>query len=193
LTFDDGPHPVWTPRVLAALQSCDASATFFVHAAQAERHVRLVEKILHGGHEIGLHCWRHLRHGRHSAAVIEADTNRALEALGGVGVHPCWWRVPWGQLGPSTPRIARTRGLRVIGWDLDTHDWRGDRAVTMLEHVTPGLRPGAIVLMHDGLGPGARRTLCGETVRLLAPLVRALRERGCEPTTVSAALRCCPT
>jgi peptidoglycan/xylan/chitin deacetylase (PgdA/CDA1 family) len=60
--------------------------------------------------------------------------------------------------------VAAEYGLRIVGWTVDTHDWRGDTAQEMFGAVRPGLRPGAIVLAHDGIGPGARRTDARETV-----------------------------
>ncbi len=88
------------------------------------------------------------------------------------------WRTPWGDTAPWSAAVAAERGLRIEGWAADTHDWRGDDAATMLAAVLPGLAAGGTVLMHDGIGPGARRRDCRETVRLIAPLCAAVRARG---------------
>ena len=76
-----------------------------------------------------------------------------------------------GASAPWTAAVAERAGLRLVGWDVDTHDWRGDSAEEMLERIAPDLFPGAVVLAHDGLGPGARRSGCAETVALIPPLV----------------------
>jgi hypothetical protein len=79
---------------------------------------------------------------------------------------------------PWTAAVAAERGLDVTGWTADSHDWRGDPAEAMLAAVVPALGPGGLVLMHDGLGPGALRADCRETVRLITPLCDAIRTRG---------------
>lgn len=181
LTFDDGPDLVWTPRVLDELARARACATFFVIAPRAARHPGLIGAIAAGGHEVALHCHRHVRHRDAGRPAIERDTERALAKLRRLGVAPCRWRAPWGECAEWSADVARRHGLVLTGWTADTHDWRGDPAPRMLAAVADGLRPGAVVLMHDGLGPGARRAGCAETVRLIEPLAAAIRRAGCEP------------
>jgi peptidoglycan/xylan/chitin deacetylase (PgdA/CDA1 family) len=165
LTFDDGPDPVWTPAVLGALSGSSLRATFYVIASRAAAHPQLVAAIRAGGHAIELHCHEHVRHTEVERATIESDTERALSTLAGLGVTPQRWRTPWGVQAPWTEEIAAAHDLELCGWDVDTHDWRGDAAEAMLASVGPELHAGAIVLLHDGLGPGARRSGCEETVR----------------------------
>jgi peptidoglycan/xylan/chitin deacetylase (PgdA/CDA1 family) len=184
LTFDDGPDPLWTPRVLDALAACGARATFFPIASRAARHPALMARILAGGHAVGLHCDEHVRHSERDEAWLRRDTAVALERLAVLGVHPTLWRTPWGVLAPWTPRVAALHGLRIAPWSVDTHDWRGDGAEAMLERIRGGLDAGAIVLAHDGLGPGARREDCEQTVALI-PLVAAVAaERGLRLTAL---------
>ena len=157
LTFDDGPDPVWTPRLLDLLRGARARATFFPIAARAADNPAIVERMRAEGHAIGLHCHEHVRHSERDAEWLERDTDAALERLAGVAVRPSLWRTPWGDTAPWSAGIARTHGLRLIGWTADTHDWRGDGAAEMFEATRESLIDGAIVLAHDGLGPGARR------------------------------------
>ena len=185
LTFDDGPDPVWTPRVLDALDRAGVRATFFVIAPLALENSDIVAAALEAGHEIELHCTEHLRHTRTPRREVEIDTSEGLEMLRSLGVEPRLWRPPWGVLAPWTEQVAEEFGLRLAHWSADTHDWRGDAAPEMLRSMEPLLGPGAIALMHDGLGPGALRTGCEETVALVAPLVSRLRSLGCEPVTLS--------
>lgn len=184
LTFDDGPHPVWTPRILAALDAAGARATFFVCAPAAVAHPDVIESISGDGHEIGFHCYHHVRHSFQTRHGVEADTARGLEALRGLGVEPRLWRTPWGDLAPFTSELARMSELALIGWSEDTHDWRGDTVAEMLAAVEPTLGDGSVVLMHDGLGPGARRAGCGETEALIPALVELARGRGLEPGAI---------
>jgi peptidoglycan/xylan/chitin deacetylase (PgdA/CDA1 family) len=165
LTFDDGPDPVWTPAILAALRGSPLRATFYVIAARAAEHPNLVAATRAAGHAVELHCYEHARHTEAGRAAIETDTRRALVVLATIGVRPRRWRVPFGSPARWTPEIAEAHGLELCGWDVDTHDWRGDGAERMLASVGPELHHGAVVLLHDGLGPGALRDDCEETVR----------------------------
>jgi peptidoglycan/xylan/chitin deacetylase (PgdA/CDA1 family) len=188
LTFDDGPDPVWTPRVLDALAAHDARATFFVLAGPARAHPELVRRIAAAGHVVGVHAARHVRHTELSAAEGEADLRAALAAIAATGVpRPRHWRTPWGVEAAWTRPLADAHALELCGWTADTHDWRGDDAAGMLAAVTPALdaRGGAVVLAHDGLGPGALRDGCAETVALVGPLVAAGRARGLAPEVLA--------
>lgn len=163
LTFDDGPDAIWTPRILDALLAHRITATFFVMAQRAARHPDLLARMLAEGHEVELHCLEHVRHDRLTEAQIARDADDALALLAEHDVHPRLWRTPWGVVTEGTERVAVARGLRLVGWTDDTHDWRGDAAEQMLGT----LEDFAIVLAHDGLGPGALRDGCGETERLV--------------------------
>lgn len=178
LTFDDGPDERWTLRVLEQLELCHVQATFFVLGERVEATPAVVRAAVDAGHEVQLHGHRHLRHSRLTEEEIELDTRAALDALAQVGVRPARWRTPWGIATPASHRVAARHGLTLVHWTIDTHDWRGDPALAMLARARKQLAPGAVVLMHDGLGPGATRSGCENTVALLAPLIAAARARG---------------
>jgi peptidoglycan/xylan/chitin deacetylase (PgdA/CDA1 family) len=178
LTFDDGPHAVWTTAVLRALDRAQVAATFFVVAGAVRSAARAVTAIASAGHSVQLHCYRHVRHTSLHEDEIERDARAALEILGSAGAHPKLWRPPWGVSTAATRNVAGRLGLELIGWDIDTHDWRGDSATAMLNVIRPRVGAGGSVLMHDGLGPGARRSGCGNTVALIVPLARAAAESG---------------
>jgi peptidoglycan-N-acetylglucosamine deacetylase len=176
LTFDDGPDPVWTPLVLEALS--EARATFFVVAPRARRFPSLLADMRDAGHEVAFHCTEHLRHDTMLRGEIDADLRSGLHAL----ARPArFWRTPWGVVTPATEAVAGEHGLTLVGWTADTEDWRGDAPAEMLARVKGDLVSGAIVLLHDGVGPGARRDGCAETVALVQPLVSLARSRGLEP------------
>lgn len=181
LTFDDGPEPVWTPRVLDALADAGAKATFFVVAPLAERHPELLRRAVDEGHEISLHCSRHARHDRMGAAEILADAREGLRTLRWLGHEVKDWRAPWGVVTGDTAMVAEELGLRLVGWTADSEDWRGDTVDEMLGRLAPGIGAGAVVLMHDGIGQGALRDGCGQTVDLVAPLVSMAGFRNLTP------------
>jgi peptidoglycan/xylan/chitin deacetylase (PgdA/CDA1 family) len=165
LTFDDGPDPTWTPRLLDVLRGLGVRATFFPITSRAVVAPDLLERMRDDGHTIGLHCREHIRHSERDVDWLRDDTGTALDQLTAVGVRPTLWRTPWGDTAPWTTTVAGEHELRLIHWTADTHDWRGDSAEQMLADTRRQLVDGAIVLAHDGIGPGARRDGAAETVR----------------------------
>jgi peptidoglycan/xylan/chitin deacetylase (PgdA/CDA1 family) len=187
LTYDDGPDPTWTHRVLDLLRRRQARATFFVMTPRAVANHGPIEAMLADGHEVGLHCHQHVRHSQLSERELTAELATALRLLKSVGVTPRAWRTPWGVETVVTRRLAARHGLRLWGWNLDSHDWRGDSAASMFASLQAqgGLRGGDVVLMHDGLGPGARRTDCAQTLALTDLLLAAAERDGLHPASVS--------
>ena len=178
LTFDDGPDPEWTPLVLDALARARARATFFVVAPRARHYPALLARLREEGHDVGFHCTQHVRHDAMTPGEIEADAESGLPALVDTVRH---WRTPWGLVTPATEDVARKHRLALVGWTADTEDWRGCQPDEMLERVDKDLLSNAIVLMHDGVGPGATREGCAGTVSVISPLVSLVRSRGLEP------------
>jgi len=133
------------------------------------------------GHEVAFHCEEHVRHDAMTPAEIEADVESGLQAL---GRSVRYWRSPWGLVTPVTEEVANKHRLRLVGWTADTEDWRGGAQEAMLARVRDRISPGAIVLMHDGVGPGAKREGCAGTVDLIRPLVATVRSHGLEPATL---------
>jgi peptidoglycan/xylan/chitin deacetylase (PgdA/CDA1 family) len=191
LTFDDGPDPQWTPRVLAELARWDVRATFFVLASRVREAPRLVREIVDAGHEVELHGDRHVRHTALSLREIELDTRTALSVLGDLGIAPRRWRTPWGVCTRASEHVASRHGLELVGWTVDTHDWRGDSSQLMLARARGRVGDGAVVLMHDALGPGARRAGCASTVELIGALTLVARKRAIRPVPLSALPACC--
>jgi peptidoglycan/xylan/chitin deacetylase (PgdA/CDA1 family) len=189
LTFDDGPNPVWTLRILRALWRRGAHATFFVQARRAVEHRDLVAAIVEAGHEVGFHCLDHIRHSQRTIEGVESDLTVGLEMLGRIGIEPRAWRAPWGIETDATRLLAVERGLRLWGWNVDTHDWRGDgvRQIFGALEAQGGLRAGDVILMHDAIGLGARRDGCGETVALTELLLATAERDELTTATVSAA------
>jgi peptidoglycan-N-acetylglucosamine deacetylase len=187
LTYDDGPDPLWTPQLLEELRRGDARATFFVITPRAVINRELIEQMRDEGHEVALHCYRHVRHAEQSAGELAAELATGIRQLRSLGTYPCAWRAPWGRETEDTRRLASRYGLRLWGWNLDSHDWRGDSAELMYSAIETqgGLRDGDVVLMHDGLGPGARRANCAATLELTRLLLAESARLGLRPAPVS--------
>jgi peptidoglycan-N-acetylglucosamine deacetylase len=181
LTFDDGPDPIWTPLVLDILASVGARATFFVVVPRAVRYPSLISSMRERGHDVAFHCVEHVRHDAMTHKEIEADVGSGLLVL---GRSVRYWRTPWGLITPATEEVADKHRLRLVGWTADTQDWRGGTPEEMLARTRGGISAGAIVLMHDGVGPGATREGCAATVDLVRPLVALVRSQGLEPATL---------
>lgn len=147
LTFDDGPDPASTPRLLDLLAARGARATFFLIGMQAARHPDIVARIRAEGHAVGNHSWSHPSLPALSAAEAEAEIRRGFEALPGTTL----FRPPFGDQNFRTHRLARQQGATVVLWSVMAQDWRDDDAETMAGRVLAAAAPGAIVLMHDAL------------------------------------------
>jgi peptidoglycan/xylan/chitin deacetylase (PgdA/CDA1 family) len=188
LTFDDGPSPRSTPKLLAELARHQARATFFVLGAKAERFPEILRAIHAAGHEIGVHGQTHdrllsLRHPR----KIVADLERAQSIVAAATGHPArLFRPPVGHVSPRTAVAARRLGLTLVGWNVRARDGlAGARADAVARRVVSRLRPGAIVLLHDA---SERDQFEPASVAAIGPILTALSERGLACVTVSEGL-----
>lgn len=191
LTFDDGPHPVHTGRVLDALDEAGAKGTFFVIGAKAEAYPDVIADIVRRGHEVGLHSYAHdhLLFLRNEAKIVE-DLRRTQDAIEqAAGVRPKLFRPPVGFSSPRTRVAVRDLGLCVVGWSARAFDGAGrPTPAQVVSRIEPTLRDGAIVLLHDApeRGDDAPTSLAA-----LPELIRLLRARGLEAVTVSSLIGAC--
>ncbi|MBX5474928.1 MAG: polysaccharide deacetylase family protein [Thermoleophilia bacterium] len=179
LTFDDGPHPQGTPRVLELLERAGARATFFLAGEQVERHPRLAAEIVAAGHEAALHCHRHRNLMRVTPRGTRHDLDRAAAAIAeATGVQPARYRPPYGILTAPALRHARRRGWEVVLWRRDGRDWRAEATPESIAGRLLGrARAGDVLLLHDAdwySAPGSWR----RTADALALVLERLRERG---------------
>ncbi len=176
LTFDDGPHPTWTPRVLELLELYEAPATFFVLGQSATRYPEIVERMVAEGHEAENHTFDHVWLDKAPrdlfiSQVTAADD--ALHAAAGGRVDPiACLRPPYAAMNEHTRDLAAELGKSVVLWSVDTQDWRRPGAGQIASHVLTNVRPGSIILMHDG---GGERS---QTVAALGTILDALTSRG---------------
>jgi peptidoglycan/xylan/chitin deacetylase (PgdA/CDA1 family) len=188
LTFDDGPHPETTRRVLTELARGGHKATFFVVAAKAERHPDVIAEIHEQGHEIALHGYQHARfYSFWSPRRIERDLERARSVLESIcGVRPVLFRPPVGHVSHLTAAGARRARVTMVAWSVRALDGvRSANPDRVLGRVERGLRDGAIVLLHDA---AERDDYEPVAVRLLARILELVRERELQGVTVSEIL-----
>jgi len=150
LTFDDGPHPVVTPRVLHILQSFNARATFFVLGKRAEEHPRLIHDILDGGHAIGNHAYDHGVLLFRPRVYIQEQIGRAAESIRRIsGVRPTLFRPPFGLFNPSTVSAAAELDHRLVLWSVNPADYSRRTPERMASILRRRTKSGSIVLLHD--------------------------------------------
>jgi peptidoglycan-N-acetylglucosamine deacetylase len=157
LTFDDGPDPRSTPRILDLLDEAGARATFFVIGKKAEAHPDLVRDICERGHAIGIHSYAHERtFSFRSPWYVRKDLERALALVESItGVRPRMFRAPIGHISPAMARVVRQLELVCIGWSVRGVDgWSGAKPDRVVAKIIRRLRAGAIVLLHDAAERG---------------------------------------
>ncbi|WP_419855627.1 polysaccharide deacetylase family protein [Candidatus Poriferisodalis sp.] len=172
LTFDDGPHPTYTPQVLDVLARHGARATFFVVGYLAERYPLLIQRIAHEGHTLANHSWQHESLARVSKTAFDRSVGRTQEILGPLAT-PCL-RPPYYAIGKSTEEWSNELGLRLVGWSYSPRDWEQRPAQAIANGLVARSYPGAIILLHDGGGPRSA------TVRGLDMALERLSDRGFE-------------
>jgi peptidoglycan/xylan/chitin deacetylase (PgdA/CDA1 family) len=178
LTFDDGPHPEFTSQLLAVLDFYDVPATFFFVGVQALKYPHWVKMSHQAGHEIGSQTYDHFRLPKLplEEKVYQIDEyQRLIEGL--IGVTPRFLRPPGGQYDASIRELVTERGMVLGLWDVALNDTReGKTAAQMLQTARREIRPGSVVLAHDGIQT---------TVDMLPELIESLRAQGYEFVTMS--------
>ncbi|QTD42982.1 polysaccharide deacetylase family protein [Sporosarcina sp. Te-1] len=158
LTFDDGPHPVFTEKLLDLLKKYNVRATFFVVGEKAKMHPALLKRMHAEGHQIGIHHLQHtsswrLTPGRLKKQLVE--TEQIIHDI--TGVRPFLYRPPWGFMNAATIPLARSRNYRIIIWSHHFKDWKVASCETiLLEGLRQVPEDGSIILLHDdGTNPSA--------------------------------------
>ncbi len=189
LTFDDGPDPVVTPRVLDLLAAHRAHATFFVLGERAAQHPDVIRRIVAEGHSIGTHTQHHaLKFHFGSAAYVQREIEAAIAVVAGIVAEaPRLFRPPQGLRTPSfAAGWKRTRGLTCVTWSVRGLDSLPTTAAKIVARIAKRLEPGAIITLHDGtgLGGGSDRepTLAAVTEILARCAAKGLRCVALGPT-----------
>ncbi|MGV3761048.1 polysaccharide deacetylase family protein [Parapedobacter sp.] len=179
LTFDDGPHPVYTPRVLELLSRHNAKATFFCIGKNVIKHPDIVKQIHDAGHTVGNHSFSHAPtidfHGKRGWLGELQQTDTAIE----LAIHrrPRFFRPPYGVTTPHLANAIHISGHRVIGWRVRPYDTLKRRSpVRIVRTILRNMAPGDIILLHD---------THDRIVPVLEQLLPQLRQRGYPLVTVA--------
>lgn len=186
LTFDDGPHPVFTSAIIKILQKYQIKATFFMVGKQMEKYPDIVKQVIDAGCEIGNHTYSHphnIEADTDAQIIRELDTcEQIIENMTGKRAH--LFRPPRGLIDGSILTIANEEGYKTILWTVcaDHHD--APKPEDMARRVLRRVRPGAIILVHDGM-TGMR----WRDVPATEEIIRQLQVKGYKFVTISELLK----
>lgn len=175
ITIDDGPDPVWTPKVLQVLRDNGVKATFCMVGTQAQAHPDLVKAVVAAGHRLCDHSVSHdtamdtKPDSYQSQQILDAE-RMITEASG--GVRPMYYRAPGGAFTPYSRTLAASRGMRPLGWNVDTKDFEHPGADAIVATVKREVGNGPTILFHDAGGDRS------QTVAALREVLPWLKQQG---------------
>ncbi|NBJ71192.1 MULTISPECIES: polysaccharide deacetylase family protein [Clostridia] len=180
LTFDDGPSPQGTPKILKTLEKFDAKATFFMLGSQVDYYPDLARKVVEEGHEIANHTNSHPNLSKMSDAIIKKELDYTNEKIKEVtGISPSLIRPPYGIYNDNVIKYAKENNQSTILWSVDSLDWKNRNGSAIQKIVQNEITPGAIVLLHD---------IHSTTADALPKLLKTLKQAGYQFITVSQLL-----
>lgn len=178
LTFDDGPNPATTPKLLKILQARGVKATFFVLGNRAAENEDILKRMVDAGHEVGNHSWSHPQLSKVSVEAADrqiSDTSAMIEKA--TGRKPLYLRPPYGDMTPALRHHLEDKfGLTLIYWSVDPLDWKNRDAGKVYDKIMAQVHPGSIVLAHD---------IHATTVDAMPRVIDALLAKGYKFVTVS--------
>lgn len=180
LTFDDGPHPRYTHKILEILEEYGVTATFFVVGINASRYPEALQELAESGCEIGNHTYSHNNIRYAEKEQVEHEILACQKELADrIGYTPTLFRPPEGRFNQYLEEAAVSMNYRIILWSIDTRDWAHTPSDTIVREVLKQLGHGDIILMHDYIS--GKNTTC-DALRILIP---TLQKMGYEFVNVS--------
>jgi len=190
LTFDDGPSPIWTPKILDELKKSGVKATFFMLGQHVEKYPDIARRVVLEGHEIGNHTYDHHVLVYYKMDELEKEIKEAQSVIkNATGETTTYFRPPKAWLTSEEKKKIKELGYKIILWTLNSKDWVNFDDKYIVRYITKNIRPGDIILFHDGGGAfsieGGNRK---ETVKTIPRLVEKLREKGYKFLTITELL-----
>lgn len=179
LTFDDGPSPFTTPKILDSLKRRNMKATFFLVGQMVQHREKIVQRIVAEGHDLANHTNSHSMWPNAAKAAMELDLP-AKRIKDAVGFTPQLFRPPYGNLKATTTALARKRMMPIIYWTGTGGDTATHSPQRVANAAIAGIRPGAIILLHD---------IQPHTMRAVPAILDAAKKKGFTLVTVSELLR----
>lgn len=181
ITFDDGPHPTLTPKLLDMLKERNIKATFYVLGQNVQQYPDIMKRMVAEGHEVGNHSWNHPALTKLGAAGVKSQMDRTTEAIiKACGQRPATMRPPYGATNASlNKRLTEEFNMPVILWTVDPLDWKYRNADRVSNQIIENTRSGAIVLAHD---------IHPSTIAAMPKTLDALTAKGFKFVTVSELL-----
>ena len=174
LTFDDGPHPQDTPQVLETLGKHDVRATFFLVGKHVEQFPHLVRQIHQSGHQLGIHCYRHLPFPLEHPSTLRAQLERTQNAIAeACGISPemiRYIRPPYGAFTKRTLSLLTEWVYQLVMWNSIPPHWMQPLSWTIKQVLNDAI-PGSVIVLHDGHGHGTR---VAEIVDIVIPQIKAM-------------------
>lgn len=151
MTFDDGPHPSNTPRLLDMMKQRNIKGTFFVVGTNAKLYPSILKRMVAEGHEVANHTWNHPDLTKLSQSAVRSEMDRTRDAIvSATGVKPRTYRPPYGAVSSSLKSFMKSEyGYPTIMWSVDPLDWKKPGASVVADRLVAGARNGGILLAHD--------------------------------------------
>ncbi len=178
LTFDDGPNPPYTSRILDILKRHKIKAIFFLLGHNVKLHPKTALRIKKQGHIIGNHTFSHRDLRRLTKIKIKEQIIKTEEVfLDVLGIKPTLFRAPYGFYNKKASDIIKNRGYKIVGWDIDPEDWKNPPAKTIVDKVISEAKDKSTIILHDGsnIRQGRSRR---QTTTALEIIIKKLKNKG---------------
>lgn len=184
LTFDDGPHPMFTKMILDILNKHHIKATFFIVGKKAQQQPDLIREMDKKGHEIANHTFKHPGMHNISSAQLESEIRQTDQLIFDLtGKHPSLFRPPDGVYNKRILNVVSKNKYRIIMYSVDPKDWSNTTSQKIIKTIVTKVKPGDIILLHD---LGGNRSI---TVNSLEDIINKLNKEGYQFKTVSELIK----
>ncbi len=187
LTFDDGPHPLFTNELLDLFKEKGIKATFFVTGSSIEKHKKIISRMIAGGHELGNHSYSHKNLIFKKKSMIREEIEKTDRLLRELGVKSdIHFRPPFGRFLFAASAVLASLNKKVIMWNVPTRDFKENDSNVILKRIYKRIKPGSIIVLHDsGIERPGKKIDRQATINAVKVLIEELPKRGYKFKTVS--------